>query len=928
MSWLAGEFVSAGTGQTTMDEGSRVYWLRIDPVSLPAGETEQELLLHGERIEVVEWFAPHGKQPEQRVLLTGLYPPHALIAVDYHRNRLMLPPESSDASDLFLRWQGSPPGPDAVQLAPPGERRVRPAHYFYTKGLFRGAMLGIGIYYLFLFLSVRVRAYGWLAVFVLALTGYTIVQEGDLRFFGTTSLGWENYWLIQHGLLVVNMLGGIQFARAFLRLRRKFPRWDRVLVVTMVANGLTVPWLGYILLTGGNPYALENDHTYLMFFTMVLLIGVAVVCTVRGQRSAILYALSFGVLFVGVLIDVTLNYWGYFPADPATIWASARSLLSAHSYYAGILGEVFLMAFAVASSINEFRRLRDVANRQAIASAEEAANLKESYNQDLARELAERTADVREKNRQLEERDILKSRFFANISHEFRTPLSLIKGPAEDLARGEHGELDDSGRRKLKTLLGQSTELETLIDQLLELSRLDAGKMKLRAGRRDLVKFVRTTVLTFSSLAEKRGVTLKVESELEFAEIWFDEALLRKVINNLVSNALKFTPAGGEICVTVDRPNDQWVDVVVRDTGRGIPAEQIDRVFERFFQVEADPLQHQHGSGIGLALVRELVELHGGAIAAQSPTDRGTEIRFSLPEGIAHLQEDEIVDASSDETKAPLVGAITADTTPPNRPPVIRSERPTVLVVEDFKEMREYIRDRLQLKFKVLEAADGKEGLKIARRDGPDLILSDVMMPVLDGVSLLAAVRGDPGLKHVPFILLTARGDEEDRLQGLAARADDYLTKPFDARELELRVGNLLRSRAELVADYRKGDKPVVVAEMDVASADQEFLDELARAADTGFADASFQLDELARQLKMSDATLRRRLKTILEVTPAEYLRTYRLQKAQQMILGHGFKTVAEVAAATGFSSPGYFARLYRKEFGQNAADQLRPSSN
>jgi len=927
--WAAGEFTTVESPDSDDTKNHGIFWLRLESAHIANHAPDSQLVLRGKGIEVAELFAPHKDSSEAQKWVTGHHLARPSLAVEDQRNRLLLPTDLTETEAIYLRWQGIPPQPNALMVAPAIASHPGPVSNIYTIGIFRGAMLGIGVYYLFLFFKVRARAYGWLALYVLALAGYTIVQEGDLRYFGSNPIGWKNYWMLMHGLLVMGTLSSIQFARSFLNLPVVFPRWDRWLRVILGLNLLSLILLAAILHRQGNPYDLENGHTYLLLVGMLLQVGLAIACAVRGQRSAKLYALSFGVLCAGVWTDLYLNYWGGLKADPETARSAIRAWISPYSYYTGLLGEVFLMAFAVAAAINEIRNARDKANAAAIDSALETANLKESYNQDLERELAERTADVREKNTQLEERDTLKSRFFANLSHEFRTPLSLIRGPAEDLARGEHGDLDASGRRKLKTLLGQSEQLEGLIDQLLELSRLDAGKLQLRAGNRDFVKFAHAIVMSFSSLAEKRRVRIEFQSDIPDLELWFDEEMLKKVINNLVSNALKFTPHGGEIRVRVKDSGGELASLVVNDTGPGIAPEIMDRIFERFFQADDNSMHHQQGSGIGLALAKELVELHGGLIEAQSADGVGTRITFSLPKGRAHLSDDEITQAILTPESHDDQAIETVDKPIQAKPKAPEEKnRPTILIVEDMAEMRDYIRERLAATMNVLEAEDGIEGLKIARRECPELIISDVMMPRMDGISLLAEIRSDPGLKTTPVIMLTARGDEEDRLQGLAARADDYLTKPFNAQELLLRVENLLRTRSDLVADYRQGDQPVVVADMEVSSADREFLNELDRVVSENFAETGFQLDELARLMKASDATLRRRLKALLQLTPAIYLRTFRLQKAKQLIEARSFKTVAEVANATGFSSPGYFARLYQKEYGIKATEQLRQSSD
>ncbi|MGI9174133.1 MAG: two-component regulator propeller domain-containing protein [Rhodothermales bacterium] len=532
--------------------------------------------------------------------------------------------------------------------------------------------------------------------------------------------------------------------------------------------------------------------------------------------------------------------------------------------------------------------------------------------------VAARTSQVEAQADALREMDRVKSRFFANLSHEFRTPLTLILGPLgmllERTPQGE-GRLSESPDRDLlRGMRHQSRRLLRLINQPLDLSKLDAGRMPLRARRADLVAFLRRLT---ASLAETQGVTLDFHTETDWLELAFDPEKLEHVFSNLLSNALKFTPEGGKVQLSL-QAGPETADVRVRDTGPGIPEAALPHIFDRFYQAEASG---PGGTGIGLALARELVELHGGTIRAESAPGFGSTFTVQLPlalEATSAPPADEAApDPSDDDLDLDVETdeAVEAETSGPGE------NAPLVLLVEDNPDVRGFLKQALRTRYRIAEADSGEAGLTQARAAIPDLVISDVMMPEMDGLELCRRLRADERLGATPVILLTARASEESRLEGLGAGADDYLTKPFSAAELLARAENLIEIRRHL---RRRFSAEVVVrpTQVTVPSADATFLEQVKDAVEAHLDDRTFGVERLADEVHLSRRQLHRKLRDLTGLSSVGFIRVMRLERATQL-LEQRAGTIAEIAYQVGFQDAGYFARLFRQAYGQTPSEYL-----
>ena len=526
----------------------------------------------------------------------------------------------------------------------------------------------------------------------------------------------------------------------------------------------------------------------------------------------------------------------------------------------------------------------------------------------------------------MHEVDHLKSRFFANISHEFRTPLTLILGPIQTWREKTHEEKE---AKDLGMAERNARRLLRLINQLLDLSKLEAGAMKLQASRMDIVPLVKGIAYSFESSAGMRGVALNVVVEEEEIEVYCDRDMVEKILSNLLSNALKFTPEGGEVVVSIAFPTgDGCVEIGVRDTGIGIPSDQLDKVFDRFYQVDASQTREHEGSGIGLALVKELVEVHHGTIQVDSEVGQGTTFTLRLPLGRSHLKDDEVVEVPVIVEPTPHEVYV-ADAYKPVEDEKgetdsehAKGDKLIILIVEDNADVRAYIKGYLVPAYQVSEAQDGAEGIEKALEIIPDLIISDVMMPKKDGYEVCRTLKLDEKTSHIPIILLTAKAASENKIEGLEIGADDYLIKPFEPRELLARVRNLIDLRRKLRQRFSIR-VPLKPGEIAITSADDAFLQRVKAIVEKRMDDENFSVEEFASEICMSRSQLHRKITALTNLSAGDFIRYLRLHRAMDL-LKSGTGSVSEIAYRVGFGDPSHFSKSFHKQFGFAPSEVLK----
>lgn len=523
----------------------------------------------------------------------------------------------------------------------------------------------------------------------------------------------------------------------------------------------------------------------------------------------------------------------------------------------------------------------------------------------------------RQQAEQLKAVDELKTRFFSNITHEFRTPLSLILSPVEKLL--QEPKHDATTRQTLTLVQRNAGQLLQLINQLLDLSKLEAGGMAVSQARGNPGEFIEWLVDSFQPAAQPKNLTLTLTHDIGPQEVIFDAEKWTKIVTNLIANAIKFTPNGGQITVgmAVSRPG--VVGLTVADTGIGIRAEKLPHIFDRFYQVDDTHTRAYDGTGIGLALVKELIDLLGGSIAVVSEPGRGTTFTVELPIQTASATDMTTAIFNPKPPFSPLLSS--PEVTRPVTNGAPETPLPLLLVVEDNTELRTFIAGELSSSYQILTAANGAEGWELARTELPDLVLSDVMMPVMDGYELTQHLKTSPITNHIGVILLSAKAAHESRMLGLTEGADDYLTKPFHVDELRQRLHNLVMRQQTLRAYYTsqltKPDSP-----LQPETLDDPFLRQVHTTIDNYLDDSTFGVDELARQVGMSRRTLNRKLTAVANQSANDIIRQHRLKRAAQFL--HQGLNVSETAYRVGYESSAHFSLIFREFFQKTPSEFIQ----
>lgn len=524
----------------------------------------------------------------------------------------------------------------------------------------------------------------------------------------------------------------------------------------------------------------------------------------------------------------------------------------------------------------------------------------------------------------LRELDTMKSHFFANISHEFRTPLALIQGSVEKLKMQHPLPQAQAG---FKLIERNTRRLLELINQLLDLSRLEAGKLALHLEPGELHGFLTVLAASFTSLYQSKQITYQYQLPDDPVYVLFDRDKLEKILTNLLANAFKFTPPHGKVRFTgrIQEKDETHcsLQVTLQDTGVGIPEKQLSRIFDRFHQVDPSATRSYEGTGIGLALVKELVDLHGGRIDVESREGIGTTFSLLLPFQLTAAPPGDPEGQEKDLTPpaaAHLPELESSEPCPTSNP--VAETAIQILVVEDNTELRCFISEQLSQHYRVSEAQNGLQGYRQALETGPDLVISDVMMPEMDGVALCEKLKTDERTSHIPIILLTAKADLESKLEGLQTGADDYLTKPFKLEELQVRIHNLLENRRKLRERFSR-QITLNPKEITVTSTDERFLQKALSVVEAHMANAEFDVETFSKEIGMSRAQLHRKLTALSGLSANEFIRSLRLKRAASLLLQHQ-GNVSEVAYQVGYSSLNYFTKCFRDFHGQTPTEYLR----
>ncbi|TLX71675.1 response regulator [Labilibacter sediminis] len=520
---------------------------------------------------------------------------------------------------------------------------------------------------------------------------------------------------------------------------------------------------------------------------------------------------------------------------------------------------------------------------------------------------------------QREQEDLLhrmKTRFFTNISHEIRTPLTLITGPLNRLLQNENADLSE--KKQLSIIKSNTNRLMNLVNELLNFRKLEEGHIKLKVTKGNIVDFVNEIYLSYTQHAINNNIRYVFNKSADDIQVWFDKIQLEKALYNLLSNAFKFTQQENSITVEVTKQVEHVV-IKVRDTGIGIAADKLPKIFERFYQNEEDGYQEK-GFGIGLSIAKDIVELHKGTIAVQSELLKGSCFEIKLPLGKDHLK-DVIIDEDLNEEN---IENYTVEEEDLGRVAIPAEEfkGSTILIVEDNNNIRAYLQSILSDVYIVFEASNGKEGIEKCIELVPDLVISDVMMPVMDGINMCRKLKSDIRISHVPVILLTARTLAAHKIEGYEMGADEYLTKPFNEKVLKARIRNLLVNRRMLSEHYFK-EGMINPKEITVNSPDKEFLTKLVDVVEEHIEDDEFNIDQLSKSIAMSHSNVYKKIKALTGMTVIGFIKDYRLKRAAQLFKESKLPII-DVCFKVGYTNRRHFSQEFKKKYGVNPSDYIK----
>jgi len=534
-----------------------------------------------------------------------------------------------------------------------------------------------------------------------------------------------------------------------------------------------------------------------------------------------------------------------------------------------------------------------------------------------------------------------KLQFFTNISHEIRTPLTLISLPLQKLIN-EGNKLSDCQKKNYFQSIDRNVNLLLqLVNQLLDFRKVDSNKVALKVKETDICQVIEPIIQSFNTSSSQKNISIQFYPFSKKIQVYIDQSIIEKILNNLLSNAFKFTPDGGDIKITLhddggmplppeqSEKNNQsnYFCISVEDNGIGMPESHLNTIFERFTQLPSSK-SSETGTGIGLAITKKIVEAHKGFISVVSKPDKGSTFYIWLPSNKNFYHQDEIIQQKPKDLETNSTLVFSEAQSLENDVPRYASEEQTkkkkehsMLIVEDNDEMRSYIKDILIDQYNILEALNGEEGLQVALDKGPDIVITDVMMPKMNGLDFCRQLKQNLNISHIPVVMLTAKNSIEHEIEGLEHGADQYIAKPFKINQLKLTIRNLLNYRKQMQMKF-SGDKIPTPKEMKVTSADEKLLTDLVEVIEKHISDPDFTVEALANILGLSSVHLYRKLKSISGMTPNKFIRTYRLKSATQLLKQNKLRII-EVAYLVGFSDPKYFRKCFKNEYGMNPSEYI-----
>lgn len=850
------------------------YWIKLDIENRYSYEDGYvEWMLQFSRIwSKVEVYFTDLDQTE-RVRKSGIFTPisERIFKAALRENVVKFPLAEQQPTTLFILLRS-----DRVDTPPSLSIQLSPAEVFMKKikqkrqqnAFFVGFVWMMTLLSIVFFFQTWGKVYLFYSLYLIGVSTYASYVEGDLPDWLIPWLFPDNpqYIFLVKLVVYVAMVSYLLFLKSFLNLKEMLPQWDKIFNFSI---WLAVPLLilDISLMIAFDFSSIIPDRVTLSFgayFAIFNLLFLRSLYFTRDRRARFIIV-GISAMSIGIILMVIARL-------------QSPEFSVAHLEL-GIIIEIlaFTLGLAYRQKLNERERFKahyELEKSQFIQKQEQAE--------------AER----------LRELDELKNRLYTNITHEFRTPLTVIMGMAD--------EVEDERIRHL--IHRNSNNLLRLINQILDLSKLESGKMKLHLVQGDIIGYLQYLTESFLSAAESKQIRLSFYTEVPSLQMDFDEDKVQLIVYNLLSNAIKFTPPGGTIIFharMIEAAAEQRLQLKVQDSGPGIPAEHLPYIFDRFYQADNPNVTSQGGTGIGLALTKELIEFMGGRIEVSSDPDQGSLFTIFLPitrqatpkkdtwRPVAFMEDAPAASLSSEDQQLTLM-----------------DERPLLLIIEDNADVIEYIERLLEKDYLIKSVRNGQAGIDAALALIPDIIISDIMMPAKNGYEVCDHLKNNPLTSHIPIILLTAKTAKEEQVRGLRFGADAFLTKPFHKEELLVRLQKLIELRQKLQTYYLQGDKIEATP-----SKEEQFLSSLRQCIEDQLDNSNLSVNDLCRAVRLSHAHLYRKLKALTNLTPVQFIRYIRLKKAKTL-LERTSLNISEIAYAVGFSDPNYFSRIYHKEMG------------
>ncbi len=758
-----------------------------------------------------------------------------------------------------------------------------------SEAIFMGFVLMMFLYNLILYFFGRDRSFIYYSLYMLAMAIYASFMSEDLSDWLEPILYPNHPQYLYFGKLAiyVSMMFYLAFIRSFLDLEQLLPKWNSYFRILI--------WLGFPLMIAdavvlgiSNFNVAITDYIAVPYIILVLMSCFLIIRPLYQTKDKKGYFIIAGITAIGL---------GSFLTVINRIVAPSFSIFYLQ---AGTIIEIIIFSLGLAYRQRKQKQAQQLADFELKASQ-------------MIQEQKQLEAD------RLKELNNFKAQFYTNITHEFRTPLTVIMGMSDNLKN--HPQEKELIQRNSKNLL-------RLINQLLDLSKLESGKLNLNLVHQDLIIYLQYLTESFYSTAMQKDIRLVFHSEEKEVMMDYDEDKIQQIVYNLLSNALKFTPKAGKIIFHASRIEENgrpFLKLKIKDNGIGMSPENVERIFDRFYQGNHADTNPSEGTGIGLSLTKELVELMKGRIEVESQIGEGTEFTVYLPieskfKNVAVVSNDQKSAIQIQESDFAILNE-SQNEEHDETEVLSETDFPDLLIIEDNPDIILYIKSILKNNYNIHTANNGKLGIEKALDFIPDIIISDVMMPEKNGYEVCDILKQDERTSHIPIILLTARSTQSDKIDGLKHGADAYLTKPFDKEELLIQLKNLVGIRQQLQLRYANNSNAKTSSAPD-NSIEDIFLQKLQEQIQSHLNDAQFGVPQLAEAIHLSQMQLYRKLKALTGKTPSQFIRSYRLRQALELLQAGGLN-VSEIAYDVGFSDPSYFSRMFHKEFGKNPSQYL-----